>query len=90
MCFVAYWNSLGSSCVEGRYPLAVGRPSGRGVIARIGRDLRRVGPFVQIARGNGPDVFVIGCIGVWLGAVARERDEFAVRRPAGTRIVVIA
>jgi hypothetical protein len=37
---------LGVELRRVRDPLAVRRPGGRGVIARIGRDLRQVRPFV--------------------------------------------
>src|SRR5262249_24869715 len=71
-------------------PLSIGRPCGLTVVAWIGGHLGQTGALVLIVGGDHPYVGVVGAIGIRRGAVAREGDARAIRRPGRFIIIKIA
>lgn len=69
--------------------LAVGRPCGLIVEARVGGDLSEMSALVGIAGVDGPDVGVVSEVRIGSGAVAGEGDELAVGRPGGFGVVEV-
>src|SRR5208283_1584960 len=60
------------------------------VLAEFPGDLRNAGgAFVRVVSDDRPDFVVVGFVGVGLGAIARESDQFAVRRPERLAVVKV-
>ena len=69
--------------------IAVGTPGGRTVGARIVGNPQQRRAGIGIVRGYDPDIGVVAGVG-FLGAIADEGDQAAVRAPGRIRVIIVA